>query len=66
MSSSNVVTVEMVLLLQAKDHGDHRNKALARVINLKTWDARMHIALAGYDAVNFDYKADLILAAGKY
>jgi len=32
---------------QAKNHGDHRNRteALLRVINLKTWETKMHIAL---------------------
>jgi hypothetical protein len=46
MSSSNVATVETALIWQAKDPGDHRNEAFTRVINLKTWDAKMHIALA--------------------
>jgi hypothetical protein len=45
MSSSNVATVEMALIRQAKDPGDHRNEAFTRVVNLKTWDANMHIAL---------------------
>jgi len=35
----------MSLVRQAKNRGDHRTEALLRVINLKTWETKMHIAL---------------------
>jgi hypothetical protein len=45
MSGSNIATAEMALIWKAKYPGDRRNEEFTRVINLKTWDAKMHIAL---------------------
>jgi hypothetical protein len=38
----------MSLLRQAKNRWDHRMEALLRVINLKTWETKMHIALTAF------------------
>ena len=38
----------MSLLRHAKNRGDHRTEALLRVINLKTWETKMHIALTAF------------------
>ena len=38
----------MSLLRHAKNRGDHRTKALLRVINLKTWETKMHITLTAF------------------
>jgi hypothetical protein len=38
----------MSLLWQTKNRGDHRTEALFRVINLKTWETKMHIALTAF------------------
>ncbi len=35
----------MSLLRHVENCGDHRTEALLRVINLKTWETKMHIAL---------------------
>ena len=35
----------MSLLWHAKNRGDHRTEGLLCVINLKTWETKMHIAL---------------------
>jgi hypothetical protein len=38
----------MSLLGHATNCGDHRTEALLRVINLKTWETKMHIALTEF------------------